>query len=75
MRVDGRDDRDPIRNDESLSRQAGARVPGGRPWLRGLHTLESIPGQGAIRLDDIPVRKRDKENQKDGTESGVQDRL
>lgn len=72
MRMDRGDDRDPIWSKGSLSWRAGARVPVGRPrlrGLRGLHTLESIPVQAAIGLHHIPA-ERHKENQKNGTEKG-----
>lgn len=63
MRVDRRDDRDPIWSRGPLSWRDGARVSGGRPWLRGLGGLEGIPVQGAIRLHHIPA-DRDKKKKK-----------
>lgn len=58
MRVDGRDDWDPIRRKGSLSWWAGAKVPRGHARLRQCHTLENIPVRGVIRLYHIPTETK-----------------
>lgn len=75
MRVDRRDDRDPIWSGRSLSwRAGGAKIPGGRPQLKGLgglHALESIPVQGTIvGLHHMPAE----EEKESRTEGSVYDR-